>query len=1163
MKYRILSIILFCVAFTPLKAHDGKPNNTQFIENKGQWDNRIAYKASLYGGEIFLEKNIFTFKFWDINAVRRLHASKGDNLKPQTNINAHSFKLKFLNANLQPTIVAEDATEGYKNYYLGKDPSKWASRVLAYHKVVYQGLYDGVDLNVLSHGNNMKYEFIVAPNISPNTIQIAIDGADKVFLKDGNLVIRTSINEIIEQQPYAYQLVNGIEKEVACNYVLVGNKLSYQLSDGYDKSIPLVIDPTLVFSSYSGSTEDNWGYTATYDANGDLYTGGITFNTGYPTSVGAYQINYGGGSADVTLSKYTANGTAYLFSTYLGGDDGEQPHSLIVNSANELYVYGTTGSFDFPTTTGAFDVTYNGGNPTTVSNIIDFTAGSDIFITRFAFDGTALLSSTFFGGSGNDGLNQSPILNYNYADHARGEIYVDNFNNVYVASSTSSNNIPVTTGAYQTVNGGGQDACIMKFDNNLTSLIWSTYLGKAGDEGAYSIYVDNNFKVFFTGGTSSQNFPTSSGAIFTSYQGGQADAYVAELSNDGQQLLHSTYYGTGSLDQSYFVQLDKLGNVYLLGQTLSSGTTLIQNAAYNTPGGNQFVCKLNPTLTSTVWSTRFGNATGLTDIVPSAFLVDVCNKVYISGWGGAVNPQSAGTTGLEVTNNAYQSTTDGSDYYLLVIDDNASQILYGSFFGSPISPEHVDGGTSRFDKQGVIYQSVCAGCGGDSNFPTTLGVVSNTNNSFNCNNGVFKFNFDFPSTVANFSFPPLGCAPQSINFNNTSTGALGYVWDFGDNSPTSTQQTPTHSYNEPGTYNVTLIATNPNNCNIADTVVKQIIILGNTSTTLQADTTCPGVPVSVGIPPLSDPNVTYSWSPAAAVTNPSAPNTTANVSVNTTLTLLVTNGNCTDTIRQDIIIDGNINLDAGPDFTICDGQQVSIGFIDNSGLYNYTWSPATGLSDPTISNPIANPTQTTTYLLTSSSNGGVGCGGVDSVTITVTNAPPAADFTYTVLPNCDGLGIFLDNQSSSTGPFYWSLGGAPIPSLGDTTVVIAYNQSYSFSLIVGIPPCSDTSTVTVNATSLSGAVQVTEVNFFSPNGDSFNPCFSPIIPPSFGGNITEYPLLACSELIIYNRWGNKLWEGAGCWDGKTMDGTDVSEGTYFYIFSIDAFEHHGYVQLNR
>jgi hypothetical protein len=309
--------------------------------------------------------------------------------------------------------------------------------------------------------------------------------------------------------------------------------------------------------------------------------------------------------------------------------------------------------------------------------------------------------------------------------------------------------------------------------------VWASFLGGNGVDAAYSVVLDQNENLYVAGGTQSTDFPTTSGVLHPTPIG-DIDAFVTHISSDGQTILQSSYYGSANYDQAYFVELNRYDDVYLFGQTLASDSTLVHNAQYSTPGSGQFISVLSSSLDNVIRSTVFGTGNGV-NISPTAFLVDVCNKIYISGWGGATNQPSLGhggwTTGMDVTPNAFQSTTDGSDFYLAVFEDDLSDIHYGTFIGGQQSHEHVDGGTSRFSRQGKIYEAVCAGCyygagspPGYSDFPTSANAWSNTNN-YHCNLAVFKFDFMLPITVADFQAPLHVCLPYSIDFVNLSTGA--------------------------------------------------------------------------------------------------------------------------------------------------------------------------------------------------------------------------------------------------------------------------------------------------------------------------------------------------------------------------------------------------------
>ena len=443
---------------------------------------------------------------------------------------------------------------------------------------------------------------------------------------------------------------------------------------------------------------------------------------------------------------------------------------------------------------------------------------------------------------------------------------------------------------------------------------------------AHPLALDDDDNIYVTGGTTSDDFPTSTNALHPNYLDSlKADGFVTYISKDGTQIISSTYFGSDEYDQSYFVELDGAQNVYLFGQTKATGNTLIYQANYNVPGGGEFISKLSPNLDALLQSTVVGANTGKPNISPTAFLVDVCNKIYISGWGSDIGIGNAGTTfNLQTTPNAFQSTTDGNDFYLMVLDDNMDTLIYATYFGGNQATEHVDGGTSRFDKKGIVYQCVCAGCGGFSDFPTTAGAVSNTNNSTassQCNSAVFKFDFDFLMTIADFSAPWVGC-DTTVAFQNLSTGASNttYQWFFGDGN-NSTQENPTHSYNQNGIYDVILITNDPTSCNVSDTVIKQIYILSNSSNTIQKIEICKNEQVQIGLLPVNDPTIYYSWFPSYGLSSitVSNPFVITDSTIQYQLLILKVSTNnfiCTDTLFQLVEVNA-INVNAGNDTAFC------------------------------------------------------------------------------------------------------------------------------------------------------------------------------------------------------------------------------------------------------
>jgi gliding motility-associated-like protein len=826
---KFFSFLYFVALSSTLFAQQAKTGDLQFIQNNGQWQSNITHKADVPGGALFLEKNCFTWHFSNISELTE-HTGR-DNEQEKKILKGHAFKTFFAGSNNTVQVTGIAAFDNYYNYFIGRDKKLWRGNVPAYAKVLYSNLYEKIDAVIYSQNRNIKYDLIVKPGADITDIALQYTGVDNLILNNGNLEITTSVNKIIELKPYAYQQYGNYTVTVPCHFNLKDNVVTFHFPNGYDTNIDLVIDPaTLIFASYSGSTSDNWGYSATYDVEGNLYGAGIVFGTGYPVTTGSYQEDFGGGTGswpcDVGISKFSPDGTSLVYSTYLGGSENELPHSLIVNDDNELIVYGTTSSEDFPVSASAFSSEHGGGDIITVTYVVQFINGADIFITKLSADGSAIVGSTYIGGSENDGLNQGATA-YNYGDHARGEVIFDEAGNIYIASSTLSSDFPVTTGVYDDSYAGAQDGVICKLNSDLSSMLWATYIGGSSADGAYSLKLLSDGSVATCGGTASNSFPATSGVWMDTYNGGTADGWVAVLNSSASILNACSFAGTNQYDQAYFIETDKNDNIYITGQT--RGSYPVVSSLYEDTGSSQFITKLSSDLISVIYSTVFGSGTSAVNIAPTAFLVDTCENVYVSGWGGTVNQsfnfETGTTSGMTTSADAEDASTDGSDYYFFVMQKDASGLIYATYFGG--SPaEHVDGGTSRFDKEGRIYQAVCAGCGGSDAFPTTDGAYSEDNGSTNCNLGVIKFEFNFIGPAANIAGSPLsGCAPLTVDFTNSSVDATDYAWDFGDGT-TSTEATPIHTFTEPGTYTVNFSALDPTACDPSDEAVLTVTVYG-------------------------------------------------------------------------------------------------------------------------------------------------------------------------------------------------------------------------------------------------------------------------------------------------------------------------------------------------
>ena len=1133
----------------PLAAPAASPGpegtSLEFVRNQGQWDEAVRYAAALPSGRLFVRPTGLTYAFYDPAFLDQHHRSGATSTAPAAPaggaIAAHAYSVFFEKASPRARLTAAEATPGERNYFVGRDARRWASHVRAYRQLRYAGLWPGIDLTLYENRTQrLEYDVLLAPGANPARVALRYDGATALALDAaGNLVIKTTVSTTTELAPQAWQFDAGGQRQaVPCRYVLAGRTVRFALGK-YDAGRALTIDPTVQFSTLTGSKADNWGFTATYDNAGNMYSGGIAFDMGYPTTVGALQTSFAG-LADIALIKYDTRASgpaARVWATYLGGSNTEFPHSLVVNGQNELVLLGSTSSRDYPTTAGAAQGTFRGGPGVapfgTTAALYYMPNGADLVLTRLRADGGALLASTYLGGTGNDGVvTGNSSVTANYGDAFRSDVLLDGAGNVYVAAATSSANFPGLAGGFgPTYQGGASDAVVCKLSPDLRTVLWAGLLGGSGQDAAFSIQRDAQGRVFVCGATSSANFPATPGSYHATALGGPADGFVARIGADGRAVERATYLGTPGLDLAQLLQLDAAGGVYVLGQSLGLYPNTLGLAG--APGGPQFIQKLDPDLAVAPFSITFGNTLGQAfkqpNIVPTAFLVDDCERVYISGWGGADNAGYLGgsTAGLPVTPGAVQPLTDGSDFYLAQFSPGLSRLEYATFFGETGGAgEHVDGGTSRFDKRGVVYQAVCASCRGTQGFPLPPGAGTYTirNGSSNCNNGAFKMNFEI-----------LQADPGPRRFVCPDAGpvALGGTPAGGTWSGPGVQSAPGGGYRfvpaavGPGQYLLRYAVATTGIC-VSTRFVRYVVAP-------------PVAPALAALPALctTQPPVALEATPAGGtfggpgVANGRFDPAAAGPGLHTLSYAVADSLGCGTATRQVLVVRPPA-VDAGPAITLCADQQRPFQLLGASPAGG-TWSGPGVTAGGFFSPPNTNNR-----------------GGVFALTYTVRDGPcqVAASRTVVLAP-VSAQNVGLNLPVCANHPEYAGLAPFDCPL---TPVLLAPNATYEWDFGDGSAP-SDLATPTHryerpgvysirltarygNCQVLTGfsPIEVGEVkvpNIITPNTDAYNTTFK----PRFSCQSTS--------LEVYSRWGQRVYQSDDYhndWDARNLP-----DGVYYFL----------------
>ncbi|MGV3637276.1 MAG: gliding motility-associated C-terminal domain-containing protein [Flavobacteriales bacterium] len=1090
MKSTPLTLLVLGLAATPYPIladhdharHDDGAGSASFVENRGQWPEPVLFRTGASGAALFLESSGWTWSKYEDGASDRMHdiAQLSPSEQAALRFHGHAWRMRFVDPAPQRVVHGTDRSAGYHNYFIGKDPRNWRSHVGMFSGVRYDQVWTGIDIVLKQEQGNLKYDVMVQPGADPGIIGLRYEGLDDLRLtKDGVLVMRTSVGELSELAPVAFY-GDARGGAVPCAFVLDGDVVGFRFPSGFDASRPLVIDPLLIAGTYSGATgQSNYGHCAAYDDSGNIYTAGRNFGPTYPVTMGAFQSAPGGGGTDISLSKYVPDGSELIWASYLGGSQGENPHSLIANADGELIVLGSTSSADYPVTAQAYDATVN---------------DQDICITHISADGTSLIGSTFLGGSGSDGTN---TVFGNYGEAYRGEVYLDAVGNILLASFSSSTDFPTTSGAFQTTHGGAQDGVVAMLDPTCSQLMASTYLGGSGSDAAMGLRIANNGDIVVNGSSPGNGFPIPTTGYMPDHQGGEQDAFVVKLSSDLSTMSNGTYFGTSGTDRSYFLDLDSEDNVWIYGQTTGS-VPIFPEGTYGQQGGEVFVAKLSPDLEQALVTTMIPG-----QLAPVAFLVDVCDNVYISGY--------AASGALPTTPDALY--TSGS-FYLASFSYDMAGILFGTYYGG----SHVDGGTSRFDKNGIVYQGVCSG--GQSMQSTPWAYAPTNQVAWDI--AVFKIDFETAGVQANITSSSMsGCVPA--DFELTATGRADiFYWDLGNGTPVQTGEQISVSYEETGTYLVRLIGVDSLSCNIADTTYITLNVYDPATMTAMfeplVESSCDGFFLQLENSSVGGDQ--YAWSFGDGATSTAfepvheydAPGTYE-------VELVVRNTVCADTSALTVPVSfttPTLPFNPGSPVAICPGPPATLDA--GPGFDSYLWSTGNAVQQLTV-------VQIGDYDITVTDGS---CSA--SATITVIQAPahPPTPDAFT----CGGRSIPIA-PAFPVSSIVWDNGSDQAP------LFVSQSGVYGFSAVdqYGCPVEDEVRVVEIPLDRADGLVP----NVFTPNNDQKNDRFEVV-----GEGIEDF------HMEVYDRWGMMMFETANQtngWNGGLDNGLSapVPDGTYYYI----------------
>jgi hypothetical protein len=593
-----------------------------FEPNRGQADPAVKFVSHANGHSVFLRETDAVFAF---------------------SSPAITLRMKLVGQNPRPVIEGVDLQAGVTNYLVGNDRDEWQTAIPQFAKVKYGNVYPGIDLIYYGNQRQLEYDFVVAPHADPAPVQLEFEGADQITVgTEGDLILRTAGREIRQQRPIAFQMRKGVRQPVDVAFVVKGQRATFDLGQ-YDRSLPLVIDPTFIWATYMGGPAFDQGNDVAIDADGNVYVTGVTeSSTAEPAGI----FNPPAGqSLQAFVTKINAAG-AIVFSTYFGGVAFDESHSVALDPAGNIYITGFTTSADFPTTANAFQKALNGTQ--------------DAYVLKLDKDGSTLIYSTYLGG--------------NQTDRAFG-IATDPGGNAIIAGNTLSRDFP-TTNAFQSFFAGGLGEVFLTKLGPTGTPVFSTFLGGNGNDQAYDVGRDDDGNIVLTGFTTSQNFPTHK-PLLANYRGGTDDVFITKFNESGSALVFSTYFGGSGSDNGVRLALDKDKKIYVTGYTssvdfpLANPPQLFHGGFGNpNPTFDAFLVKLHADGQQADFSTFIGGEDHDSGV---SVAVDKDGFIYLAGWTTSLRFYAINALG-----GFLRGLRDG---FVMKIAPDASVVVFSSYLG--------------------------------------------------------------------------------------------------------------------------------------------------------------------------------------------------------------------------------------------------------------------------------------------------------------------------------------------------------------------------------------------------------------------------------------------------------------------------------------------------